>query len=392
MTTTLTPADQSTLVARAQIASTALAEAAPESFGLRRPADSVIDALASNGLLKMALPRDRGGERAPMAVQAEVLATLAEGDASPSWVSSVYNAVGHMICAFGDQALDEVVNSESPRSAGVFAVTGKAKRVDGGYVVSGRWPFASGQHHAGWILVPGIADDGADGPLCWLVPKSEFSVEDDWHVTGFVATGSNAVSLSEVFVPDHRTIPFANIVEGKYRESSYSDDPYYRQPFVPIMCALSAGTSVGLARAAMKLFKGRIGARGITYTNYGVQAEAPITHLQLSEAKTKLDHAEFHLHRVATTVDEHIDGDLPWDIETRVQCRADVSLCGKLSREVCEIIEHASGASAIHTKDKLPAILRDVRTISVHSFLLYSTSSELYGRVLAGIDPGVPFV
>jgi alkylation response protein AidB-like acyl-CoA dehydrogenase len=392
MTTTIPATDQSMLPQRAEAAAKALAALAPESLQLRRPADSAIEALQANGLTKMSLPVDRGGEHAPMATQLEVMARLAEGDASVSWVASVYNAVGHMICAFGDQALDEYVNSAAPRSAGVFAVTGKATKVDGGYVVSGRWPFASGQHHAGWILVPGIADDGAAGPLVWLVPKDEFTVEDDWYVTGFVATGSNAVSLSETFVPDHRTIAFAEIVEGNYRESTYSSDPYYQQPFVPIMCALSAGTAIGLARKALRMFRERIGRRGITYTTYSDQSEAPITHLQLAEAAVKLDQAEFHAQRLATTVDQHIEANLPWDIETRVRCRIDIATSVKLAREVCETIEHASGANATRAEDPLAAILRDVRTISVHSFLLHSTSAELYGRVLAGMEPGVPFV
>jgi alkylation response protein AidB-like acyl-CoA dehydrogenase len=392
MTTTIPAADQSTLPQRAEVAAKALAAAAPESFQLRRAADGAIEALQANGLTNMSLPTDRGGEHAPMATQLEVMARLAEGDASASWVASVYNAVGHMICAFGDQALDEYVNSSTPRSAGVFAVTGKATKVDGGYQLSGKWAFASGQHHAGWILVPGIADDGADGPLVWLVPKSEFTVEDDWYVTGFVATGSNAVSLSETFVPDHRTVPFADIVEGRYRQSSFSGDPYYQQPFVPIMCAVSAGTAIGLARKALRLFRERITRRGITYSTYSNQAEAPITHLQLAEATVKLDQAQFHARRAATTVDEHIEANLPWDIETRVRCRIDVATSIKVAREACEIIEHASGANATRAEDPLAAILRDIRTISVHAFLLHSTSAELYGRVLAGMEPGVPFV
>jgi alkylation response protein AidB-like acyl-CoA dehydrogenase len=392
MTATVPAADPATLIAHAEVAAEALAAAASESFQLRRPADSVIEALEANKLTTMSLPRDRGGAQTPISVQTEVLATLAEGDASGSWVTSIHNSVGHMICAYGDQALDEYVNSSKPRSAAVFAVIGKASKVDGGYIISGRWPFASGQHHAGWILVPGIADEGAEGPLLWMVPKREFTVEDDWHVTGFVATGSNAVTLNETFVPDYRTIPFAHVVEGRYRESSYSNDPYYRQPFVPIMCALSSGTPVGLARRALRLFTEHIGRRGITYTNYGKQSEAPITHSQLATARVKLDQAEFHSNRVANTVDRHIHDDLPWDMGTRVRCRSDVAEAIKLSREVCEIIEHASGASAIHIEDPLPAILRDVRTISVHSFLLHSTNNELYGRVLAGMDPGVPFI
>jgi alkylation response protein AidB-like acyl-CoA dehydrogenase len=391
MTATITGADQRTLIQRAESAAKAAASAAPESARLRRAADNAVAALESQRLTRMTLPATRGGDRAPIATQSEVLATLAEGDASISWITSVYNAVGYMVCAFGDQALDEFVTSTTPRSAGVFSVTGKATRVDGGHVVSGRWAFSSGQHHAGWILVPGIADD-ADGPLVWLVPRSEFTVEDDWHVTGLVATGSNAVSLNATFVPDHRSIPFASIVEGTGRESSFSDDPYYRQPFVPIMCALSAGTPVGLARMALRLFTNRIARRAITYTPYSHQSEAPVTHFQLAEAKAKLDQAEFHARRVATTVDQHIDGNLPWDVQTRVRCRADVAWAAKLAREACEVMEHGSGASAIHAKDAMPAILRDIRALSVHSFLLHSTNAELYGRILAGLDPAVPFI
>lgn len=374
-------------------ASQALAEKASESYELRRPADAAIESLESNGLTRMALPLDRGGDRAPMSAQYDVIASLAEGDGSVSWVASVYNAVGHMICAFGDEALDEYLASDKPRSAGVFSVTGTTKKVDGGYVVSGKWAFATGQHHAGWIVVPAInPDDPAAGPIAFLVPKSEFTVHDDWYVSGLVATGSNAVSLTETFVPEHRAIPFMNIVTGQYRESSFSNDPYYSQPFVPFMCGISVGTGIGLGRAALRLFEERVGKRAITYTNYTKQAEAPVTHFQLAEARMKLDQAEFHARRLTSTFDHHVDTGQAWDIETRVRCRADVAWAMKLAREACEITEHGSGASAIHYKDPLPKVLRDIRAISVHAFLLHSTNAELYGRVLAGLDPEVPFI
>lgn len=387
-----TEVGDSTLVDNAGRAARSVADAAAESFKLRRAADGAIEALEANGLTKMTAPLGKGGQQASMATQVAVFDRLAaEGDGSLSWVASIYNAVGYMICAFGDEAVDEYLASDTPRSAGVFSVTGKATRVPGGYRVSGKWAFASGQHHAGWILVPGLADDTAQ-PLSWLVPKSEFTVEDDWYVSGLVATGSNAVSLRETFVPDHRTVPFADIVRGKCRTSSYSDDLYYRQPFVPVMCAVSVGTPVGLARAALRLFTQRIERRGITYTPYSKQAQAPITHFQLAEAQIKLDQAEFHTNRLVRAVDEHIRTGTPWDITSRVRCRADIATAVKLAREVCDIVELGSGASAIHTNDPLPGILRDIRVISVHSFLLHSTNAELYGRVLAGMDPGVPFV
>jgi alkylation response protein AidB-like acyl-CoA dehydrogenase len=393
MTTITQPvSDSATAIAEAGRISKLLADVADESAQLRRPADSGIEALQSAGLLRLTLPVSRGGARAPMATVAAVLAKLAEGDASVSWASSVYNAVGHMICAFGDEALDEFLASENPRSAGVFSVGGALRKVDGGYMLKGKWPFASGQHHAGWIITPGMPEDPSNGPIACLVPKSEFTVHDDWYVTGFVATGSNAVSLEETFVPEHRTIPFMSIVQGQYKDSSISSDPYYSQPFVPIMCAASVGTPIGLARAALRLFEKKIQNRAITYTLYTNQAEAAVTHLQLSEARMKLDQSEFHANRLIAIVDRHMTSGEPWDMATRVRCRADLAWAIKLAREVCEIVEHGSGASSIHTKDPLTRILRDIRAISVHSFMLHSTNAELYGRVLAGMEPGIPFV
>jgi hypothetical protein len=81
-----------------------------------------------------------------------------------------------------------------------------------------------------------------------------------------------------------------------------------------------------------------------------------------------------------------------WEDATRVRCRADIAWAVKLCREVCEVVEHGSGASAIRETDRLTGVLRDIRAISVHSFLLRGTNAELYGRILAGMEPGVPFI
>lgn len=380
------------LVQKAQAASAgAVSSGAAETAQLRRPADSAIDAVMDSGLHAMTLPLSHGGSQAPTEIQREVYAALAEADASISWVASQYNAVAYMICKFNVKAVEEFSSSDNPRAAGVFSPTGKGVRADGGYVVNGRYAFASGQHHAGWIFVPMMPAEGGP-PIACLVPKSEFTVEDDWHVSGLKGTGSNAVLLKDTFVPDHRTLPLMTIVNGSDKKSSAPEETFYGQPFVPIMCALSTGTPLGLARKAMKIFKERIGSRGITYTSYSKQSEAPITHLQLAEAQARLDQAEFHASRVTRTVDHHLETGEPWDLETRVRCRSDVSWTFKLAREACEVIEQGSGASAIYDKDPMPAILRDIRTISVHSFLLFSTNQELYGRILAGMEPDIPFV
>ncbi|MGW8814589.1 acyl-CoA dehydrogenase family protein [Gordonia terrae] len=391
MTISLTAPTPEALFAAAESVAPTAGRNAHEARDLRRQPDESVQALLDAGLATMSLPSVLGGSQASTTVQSQVMARIAEEDGSLAWVVSIYNAVGHMVCAFGDQAIDEFLASEKPRSAGVFGIGGRFTEVEGGFKLSGGWGFASGQHHAGWIIVPGVPETGG-APVAFLVPKSEFTVKDDWTVTGLIGTGSNTVLLTDVFVPSHRAIPFMDIVTGDYRNGRLDGDAYYSRPFVPFMCAMSVGPSIGLGRAALKLFEDRIASRGITYTTYEKQSEAPLTHFQLAEARMKLDQAEFHAHRLTTIVDEKAELGQPWTIEERARCRADIAWAVKLVREACEVIEHGSGASATRDKDKLAAILRDIRTMSVHSFLLHSTNSELYGRVLATGDPGVPFV
>jgi alkylation response protein AidB-like acyl-CoA dehydrogenase len=368
-----------------------VADAANETFRLRRPADRAIEALEEAGIFRMSWPENRGGAGASTATVSDALARIAQADGSVAWVTSVYNAVVPMICMFGDEAIDEFISSDVPRSAGVFAPTGTYTPAAGGYTVSGTWAFASGQHHAGWILAPGVPEGGGP-PTAFLVPKSDFTVIDDWQVTGFVGTGSNSVSLERTFVPEHRAVPFMDIVVGNCHAESLRDDKRFHQPFVPYMCAASVGTPIGLARAALELFEKRILGRGITYTTYSEQAAAPVTHFQLAEARMKLDQAELLAARLVATVDEHAATGRSWEEATRVRCRADIAWTVKLCREACEIVEHGSGASAIRETDRLTGVLRDIRAISVHSFLVHSTNAELYGRVLAGLEPGVPFI
>ncbi|MHB8692526.1 MAG: acyl-CoA dehydrogenase family protein, partial [Solirubrobacteraceae bacterium] len=258
-----------------------VAEHAAETAALARPADAAIVALDAAGLFRLSWPEVYGGPGASVAAQRDVVAAVAEVDGSVSWVTSVYNAVNGMIWIMDDRAHEEFLNSETPRSAGVFAPTGTFRRADGGFVLSGKWAFATGQHHAGWILVAAVPQDGGP-PSGFLVPKSEFTVIDNWQVSGLVGTGSNSVSLTQTFVPDHREVAFGDIVAGDSHSETLAHDTRIHQPFVPFMCAVSVGTPLGLARHALGLFGQRIHGRGITYTIYKDQAAAPLTHLQLA--------------------------------------------------------------------------------------------------------------
>jgi alkylation response protein AidB-like acyl-CoA dehydrogenase len=109
----------------------------------------------------------------------------------------------------------------------------------------------------------------------------------------------------------------------------------------------------------------------------------------MAEAKMKLDEARFHADRLTAM---GAAGAAELDMVARARCRADMGWEVRHCREVIDIVHSAAGAQAIHRREPLQRIVRDMQAISVHSFFLAGTNAELYGRVLCGLDPGVPFL
>ncbi len=84
--------------------------------------------------------------------------------------------------------------------------SGTAKKVDGGYRVSGRKIFASGCPMGDLLMTSAVFADPENGAtvLHFPVPfKAEgLKLLDTWHVMGMRGTGSQDVQLDDVFVPD----------------------------------------------------------------------------------------------------------------------------------------------------------------------------------------------
>lgn len=389
-------ADKSQVAARlvdaARDAAEVLAADADEAVRLGRLTDRAIEVLDGARLLKLVAPKTRGGFELPVKVMNRVTAELAKGCASASWVASIYNGLLYMIAPFSDEAQDEVYSFDNPKGVAQFNAAGEAVAADGGYRLSGTWRFCSGQHHAQFaMLASTIVGEGVTlEPASFIVWRDQAEVIDDWQVSGLAGTGSNSLVVKDVFVPEHRVLRMSVPAGSGLLPKSLADNPYFRTPAVPFFSAGSAGTPIGIAEKAVELLHDRVRTRGITYTNYLRQAEAPATHLQMDEATMKLDQARFHADHGADLVLE-VARDLS-NVTNRVRCRADTAWVIKLCREVVQIVQQASGASAIHKRDPLGRMLNDIQALAVHSFLLFNTNAELHGRVLCGVDPDVPWV
>lgn len=381
------------LVDKAAALVPALREGAAAAEQMRRLPPETFDLLSEADVFRMTAPKRFGGHEADFVTQCEVLAEIARGCPSASWIGAILSAMSWLVATFPDEAQDEVFDSKDPRISGVFSPTGTAVAKGGGYVVNGRWGYNTGGHGSEWTIVNTLLDDGGGTPvpMCTLVRSRELERLDDWFASGMTATGSSTIIAEEVFVPAHRVQPLPAMIEGRYAASRSADNPYFRYPLAAVLSVNAAGTPVGIARGAFELFRERIHGRPITYTTYADKAEAPVTHLQVGEAALTIDSADAHMRLACAVLDEQPTG-TPLSMLERVRARAHVSAATGLARDAVDGLFYASGASAIQSHVPIQRLQRDIQALSNHAIMHPQTTMELYGRVLCGLEPNTPIV
>jgi alkylation response protein AidB-like acyl-CoA dehydrogenase len=342
----------------------------------------------------MRVPRRYGGYESDTRTLVEVASELARADGSLSWVASVYWIPTWMTGLFPDAVQDEVFSTPDVRVCGTVSPSAKAAPVDGGFVVNGKWGFISGAPHSHWQEIVAIlaGPDSEPMPILALVPMSDLTIVDDWYTSGLQGTGSVTTIAKDVFVPQERVIPLTAILEGQSASRLNADCAIYRAPLLPVACASSVGSMVGLAKSAQEAFFERLPGRKITYTDYTSQSKAPLTHLQAAEAVNKVDEAQFHAHRLSALVDSKCAEGSPWTMEERILARGDLGAVGRLAKESVDIFTSASGGSSIYSDVPIQRIQRDMNAVSLHALMHPDTNAELYGRALCGLEPNTLYV
>lgn len=356
-----------------------------------RLSDDTVTTLDEIGVFKISMPLEYGGYGYSTEEQRRVYAAVGKIAGSTGWVSWVTTTHGRWIAMFSRRAQDEVYGTDwvGPRISGVLSPhgPGKARRVEGGYMVSGRWPFCSGCRHTAWTVL-GSMTEGADGQPDMLLPlvrTSDLEILNDWAVSGMKGTGSNTVQLTEeLFVPDHRVMRIKDASNGQWASPPPVGQVLFLNNFLDYTTVLSGSTPLGMAKGALAYFRERLDTRGIVGTDYTVQAEAPVAHFQLAEATAKVDAAERLLSADCQELDRRAAAGIPSDDMFQTRLKFDVAISVRGCCEAIEILHRASGASTIHEANPMQRYARDARVATVHAHFNYETCAENYGRALAG--------
>jgi 3-hydroxy-9,10-secoandrosta-1,3,5(10)-triene-9,17-dione monooxygenase len=196
------------LVRRAEGLHDALTARAAETERLRMVHPDTMADLHRLGLLKYFQPRQHGGYDMPWGTQFHIGRALAKACASTAWIATVVGTHAAYAARMKPAAHAEIWGATHD----VLVSTGSGGRnvtvnpVEGGIRLSGQWSFLSGIDHANWAMVRGGPDDAKTMTRdYYILPKGDYTIVDDWFVTGMRGTGSKSIRADNVFVPAHRT-------------------------------------------------------------------------------------------------------------------------------------------------------------------------------------------
>ena len=383
-------------VAKARALAPQLAKRALETIAARRLLDESVGQLKDAGLTNVLLAMRSGGREGSLRLHLDVVAEIARGCGSTGWCLGVYHAHGWLMGLFEERAQDDVYGAD--RNAILSAVLnprGEARKVAGGYHLSGFWPFCSGVHHAGWVILGGrvLGEDGQlldEGVL--LLPRDQVTVKDDWYVSGLTGTGSNSVTCTDVHVPLHRFLSMTKAMAGEAPGAHLHASRLYHSALVPALTLFICSPVIGMARHALDGFVSRLPGRTMAYTFGEQQIDMAATHIQVGEAATKIDLAYLSLCATIAEIERYAAGKSVMPYLRRATARMQCAYAVRLCLEATETLLHASGGSALSESNDVQLAARDVRAASMHGLLNLTTSLEMYGRAVLRLSPSSPVV
>jgi len=368
-----------------------LRDCADEAERERRLPERAAQAMARAGLYRVAAPRSVGGAECDPATQIEVIEIVSAVDGSIGWNLMIgIEVMGVLGAALPPERAAKLYADPDLVVSGALNPMGTANAVDGGYRVSGRWPFASGCHNADYFWGQCRVVD-ADGNEAGLGPKSmreallardEFEILDTWHVSGMRGSGSHDVACEDVFVPEER-------MTGVFFEPMHADSTLYRLPAFSRLAYNKVGVSTGIARAAIDHFKALASTHKRRASGVPL-SERPDVQLAVAEAETRLRSARAFVLDAVSQVWDATESGRGATNEERALVHLACANAAAESVAAVDLVCNVAGTASLFESNPLERCQRDVRVVPQHITVSPQWNANA-GRVMLGLPSNSVF-
>jgi alkylation response protein AidB-like acyl-CoA dehydrogenase len=357
--------------------------------GRRLPLDLVRE-MQRAGVFRMAMPRAWGGPELNLLSQLRVIEALSIADASAGWCAMI-GADGGYITAYIDQSVAREMYADIDAVTAVtVAPPGTAVKKGDGFIVNGRWPFASGCQHATWMVghfvifdgdSPRLQPDGLPETRFGFLPAKECEILDTWTTNGLRGTGSHDWTVKDRFIPEQRTFNLA-------APTLYRKGPLYTLPNL-LLYRLSA-VGLGIARGAIDDFIALATNKPITFKSPAagkvMLRDEIYVQCTIAQAEAMVSSARgFVFEAFGDMWNTLLTGDLP-SLKQRARARLAMVHASTACTQAVELLYKASGGSSVYAGNPFDRRLRDIQTANQHTVVSLKTW-EVTGRVLLGLEP-----
>jgi 3-hydroxy-9,10-secoandrosta-1,3,5(10)-triene-9,17-dione monooxygenase len=266
---------------------------------------------------------------------------------------------------------------------------GKAVPVEGGYKLSGKWPFCSGIDACTWILVGAMTEQNGGAPQrrFFLVPQANYKSLDNWETYGLSGTGSHEVVISDAFVPDHLSVSAEIFAAGQNLPGAklYSNKLFQMPTFAAYAYVLSI-VPLGTAKAAVEQFTANMRNRAGTYTGARIAELAPVQ-ARIAEAAACVEFAESVIRRDWTDLENAVEKNEFPSMETKLRWKRNAAFATNLAVRSIDALMPAAGGGGLSLNSPLQRQFRDIHASSTHIALTWDIHAAAYGQSALGLQP-----
>jgi alkylation response protein AidB-like acyl-CoA dehydrogenase len=379
----------------ASLAPSIKARAAQVEADRRVPMD-IIDALREAGYFDVVKPKAFGGWEGDFSALVDLNIDLAKSCASTAWVAGLLAAHQWLVASFPAEAQRDVwAANPDALVCGSYAPVCQAEATDGGYLISGRWSFASGCECAQWSLcaavLPPEGEREKPAPAFLLVPETDYTIEDTWHVIGLAGTGSKTLVLDKVFVPAHRALLFSETTSGETPGAKLY--PHHRGLSIPMLSAIPsclASVAVGAAQGALEDYLERTArrvTRGAVAGGQNRMAEFATIQLRVAEATASAEAARRVLIADLRDREATVSAGESVSVEERIKSRLGQAFAVSLAIRATEALNASTGGQGLDLANPIQRAWRDANAVGRHISMNWDTVGTMYGQMALGLQP-----
>ena len=383
-----------TLLARVQALKPVLRERAEQTDRNRRVSTETIAELRATGLFRALQPHRYGGLELGFTDMVRMNLHLASGCGSTGWCAGQAVIHNWIMALFPVEAQDEVWANPEDIVASSYLPIGKCEAVEGGYRVSGQWPWASNCDNAEWFMVGAMLpprEAGAPPTPMWVViNRKDAVIHDTWHSAGLSGTGSKTVVVEEpLFIPAYRAMPLPVINSTQAPGSLVNTNPMYRLTFAGAAPFALSSLVVGMALGAVESFEELARERKAVQIGGPPLALNTLSHVQLAlaEAAAEVDAASTLLLRDVAEMEAVLArGELP-EVSLRIRNRRDHAFAARLSSAAVNRLFEALGANVCMLSHPVQRAWRDVNVATRHISMSWPMVGAMYAQHRLGLEP-----